>query len=218
MIDRVESDYIEEGFNMSKLLNTLMTQDTESELYAEVLTHLHIVSGKIIACDPLVPHKEPFERTISPGVYPVTAWWHKEEQRIAAVELKWSEKRPVRWEMATRPGQHEKQLEEGHIFGYSADTGLGCFADALAIEQMIELEDRLARELGDQYISFYDNKVEYVLAEHDDHWGNLQVHTENRLNVVMFSSGYGDGFYASYFGISVDGEAVSLVTDFQLLV
>jgi hypothetical protein len=37
-------------------------------------------------------------------------------------------------------------------------------------------------------------------------------------NVVSFTSGEGDGCYASYFGLSADGSAARLVTDFGLLV
>jgi hypothetical protein len=36
-------------------------------------------------------------------------------------------------------------------------------------------------------------------------------------NIVCFPSGYGDGGYASYFGLAVDGGAARLVTDFGLL-
>jgi len=33
----------------------------------------------------------------------------------------------------------------------------------------------------------------------------------------MFSSGFGDGFYASYFGLDASGEVVALVTDFAVV-
>ncbi|GIP56003.1 DUF4241 domain-containing protein [Paenibacillus vini] len=201
---------------MSKLLDHIMSMEQKDVIKPETLAHLTVVTGELIACDPLVPHTESFSRTISPGVYPVVAWWLQEEQAIAAVELRLSETRPVRWEMATRPGQDIGDLEDGYIFGYPVDTGLGCFADAKAIAQMEELEERLARELGDQFISFYDNKVEFILEENDDNWGDLVLNTEEGLNVVMFRSGFGDGYYASYWGFSAGGEVVSLVTDFGL--
>lgn len=37
------------------------------------------------------------------------------------------------------------------------------------------------------------------------------------LNVMIFSSGYGDGFYASYWGFDDTGSPVALVTDFRVL-
>lgn len=202
---------------MSKLLHHIMSMEPKDVIQPEILARLTVITGELIACDPLVPHTESFSRTISPGVYPVVAWWLQEEQAIAAVELRLSETRPVRWEMATCPGQDIGDLEDGYIFGYPVDTGLGCFADAKAIAQMEELERRLERELGDQFISFYDNKVEFILEEHDDNWGDLVLDAGNGLNVVMVRSGFGDGFYASYWGFNEEGQVVSLVTDFDIL-
>ncbi|WP_277949839.1 DUF4241 domain-containing protein [Priestia endophytica] len=48
-------------------------------------------------------------------------------------------------------------------------------------------------------------------------WGNLILDEEHNLNALVFSSGYGDGFYASYWGIDEKGHVVSLVTDFNIL-
>ncbi|WP_334077553.1 DUF4241 domain-containing protein [Paenibacillus sanfengchensis] len=201
---------------MSKLLEQVQIRVTDASISNETIGGLTVISGEIIACDPLIPHHESFTKRISPGVYPVILWWHKQEGRIAGAELRLTEERPVRWEMATRAGQDLSTLEPGHIYGYPVDAGLGCFADARAIREMEQLEERLARELGDQFISFYDNKVEFILEENDDNWGNLIVKEENGLNVILFASGYGDGHYASYWGIGEDGEPVTLVTDFNL--
>lgn len=186
-------------------------------LRPEMLEQLTFVSGTIVASDPLIAHTNPFERTIHPGTYPVVAWWHEEEERIAAAELKLSDARPIRWEMAIRPGQNLSELKEGTIFGYPVDTGLGCFADIEAIHKLDEMESKLQRDLGDDFISLYDNLIADVLAEHEDNWGSVIVCEETGLNVVMFSSGYGDGFYASYWGFDVDDNVVCLVTDFKVL-
>lgn len=201
---------------MSELLDKIQNRVVDASIANETIGSLAVVSGEIIACDPLIPHHEPFAKRVSPGVYPVILWWHKEEERIAGAELRLSEEQPVRWEMAVRPGQNISSLEPGSVFGFPVDAGLGCFADARAIQEMERLEERLARELGDQFISFYDNKIEFILEENEDNWGNLLVKEENGLNVILFASGYGDGYYASYWGIGDNGEPVALVTDFNL--
>ncbi|MDM5188666.1 DUF4241 domain-containing protein [Bacillus sp. DX4.1] len=201
---------------MSKLLHEL-SKTGGGTLRPEMLEQVKIVSGKIVACDPLIFNNKPFERTIQPGAYPVVVWWHEEEERIAAAELKLSNAQPIRWEMAIKLGQNVNELEEGHIFGYPVDTGLGCFADVEAINKMDEMEARLARELGNDFISLYDNVIDDLLTEHDDVWGNCIVCEDTGLNVIMFSSGYGDGFYASYWGMDEEGQIVSLVTDFNVL-
>ncbi|MGM7636325.1 DUF4241 domain-containing protein [Bacillus sp. Hm123] len=201
---------------MPKVLQELSKMN-ETSLRSEVLEPLKIVSGKVVACEPGVFEQQMFEQKIQPGSYPVIIWWYEETQLIAAAELKLAESVPVRWEMATKLGQNMDELEEGHIFGYPVDTGLGCFADQEAICQMSEIEARLVRELGDDFISFYDDVLDDVLMEHDDGWGNLLVSKENGLNAILFRTGYGDGFYASYWGFDEDGQLVSLVTDFNVL-
>lgn len=36
-------------------------------------------------------------------------------------------------------------------------------------------------------------------------------------NIIMFTSGWGDGFQASYFRYDVNGEVVALLTEFQVM-
>lgn len=77
---------------MSNLLNELANAESKT-LRPEILEQLKVISGKIVACDPLISRHTPFERTIQPGAYPVIAWWHVEENCIAGAELKLSESR-----------------------------------------------------------------------------------------------------------------------------
>ncbi|MVP01197.1 DUF4241 domain-containing protein [Paenibacillus lutrae] len=201
---------------MTKLLDQL-SDSADGVLRSEIIDHLKITSGKVVACDPLLAQASPFGKTIQPGTYPVAIWRHTAEERIAVAELKLSDSKPVRWEMAVKPGQNLSELEEGSLYGYPVDTGLGCFADEEAILKLDELEATLMRELGEEFISLYDNLIDDVLTEHDDDWGSLIVDEDSALNVIMFRSGYGDGYYASYWGIDGDGQIVSLVTDFNIL-
>ncbi|PFW91645.1 cytoplasmic protein [Bacillus pseudomycoides] len=201
---------------MSKLLHELSKLDSEV-LRPEVLDYLKVTSGKIIACDPLIFNKNSFEQTIQPGTYPIVAWLNEEDGVIACAELKVSEAKVTEWKMAIKPGQNVSELKEGYIFGYPVDTGLGCFADVEAIDKLEEIENRLQQELGEEFISLYDDLIDDVLAEHDDEWGNCVVCEETGSNIIMFRSGYGDGFYPSYWGFDENGKIVSLVTDFQVL-
>lgn len=47
-------------------------------------------------------------------------------------------------------------------------------------------------------------------------WANVQVSDRTQANIVAFSSGCGDGAYASYWGYDSAGNLVSLLTDFSL--
>ncbi|WP_410982807.1 DUF4241 domain-containing protein [Bacillus cereus] len=201
---------------MSRLLHELSKTDSEI-LRPEVLEHLKVTSGKLVACDPLIFNNNYFEHTIQPGTYPVVAWWNEEDDVIAGAELKLSKSKVTEWKMATKPGQNASELEEGFIFGYPVDTGIGCFADVEAIDKLEEIEDRLQQELGNEFISLYDDLIDDVLTEHGDEWGNCVVCEKTGSNIIMFRSGYGDGFYPSYWGVDEKGDIVSIVTDFQVL-
>ncbi len=96
-------------------------------------------------CDPDIFHNEPFSHQVQPGVYPVFVWWHREKESIIAAEIKISSKRPIHWEMATKPGQKVNELEKGYIFGCPIDSGVCCFADAEAINKMAVMEFELEK-------------------------------------------------------------------------
>lgn len=201
---------------MSKFLQDLLDRANGS-LRPQPLDPLKIVSGRVVACDPLTSTLEAFEYQVKPGTYPVYAWHSEQEGAIAGAELRLSDHKPVRWELAVRPGQDKSTLKENELFGYPVDAGIGSFADEDAIRALESLDSRLQEELGDEYISLYDNLIADVLGEHDDVWGNLTSDEEAGLNVILFTSGYGDGFYASYWGIDENDEVVSLLTDFQVV-
>ncbi|MDO3411886.1 DUF4241 domain-containing protein [Saccharibacillus sp. CPCC 101409] len=201
---------------MSKLVERLL-EPSGGALRPQPLDPVKIVSGRIVACDPLANPVEAFEYEVAPGTYPVFAWHSEQQGAIAGAELRFSDNRPVRWELAVRPGQDKSSLKEDEIFGYPVDAGLGSFADEDAIRATEALDQRLQEELGDEYISLYDDLVADVLEEHDDVWGNLTADEESGLNVVMFRSGYGDGVYASYWGIDENDNVVALLTDFQVV-
>ena len=48
-------------------------------------------------------------------------------------------------------------------------------------------------------------------------WALVTLEENTGLNCVIFSSGIGDGFYASYWGFDEAGQAACLMTDFGLL-
>jgi hypothetical protein len=53
-------------------------------------------------------------------------------------------------------------------------------------------------------------------SDHTAVWANIVVNHESGANVIIFSSGWGDGGYASFWGFDQSGNISSLVTDFAL--
>lgn len=176
---------------------------------------LILSTGEIVACDPLVfPEAEPFTVGVAPGAYPVLlaiAQVSETDQRVAFAKLQFESGDPVTWQMAVVHGQDPSTLEPDHIFGYSVDAGTGCFMDRAAAAL---LADRMS---GDD--EYYETIIDAMEKTDVPTWSYATVRpsAQHEDNCVAFSSGWGDGVYASYFGYSAAGTLTCLVTDFAVL-
>jgi hypothetical protein len=172
-----------------------------------------IKSGKIVASDPFYAGEEftlPFTTTVPPGNYPVVLCFANLKnwgERVAFAQIILKEGKPVRWEMAKTTAANPAD------YFYGVDAGLGCFADLesakLLSQAMREYETKNPEG------NYYGDILESEFKDHED-W-NIHYPMNNKANnVVMFSSGIGDGSYASYWGFNAKNEVICLVTDFQL--
>ena len=183
------------------------------------LTHtkigdLKLPTGEIVAADPFYVNEEftrPFKRKVPPGNYPVIlteadfgAWG----RRVAFAHLQFTEARPVRWELAVTT------LEKGAFADmYGVDAGLGSFSDATGAQLLgATIKAFYAKHPNGNY---YDDLLVNDFKQHDN-WSNHWPQTSNQLNVIMFSSGMGDGVYSTYWGLDSTGKPACLLTDFQL--
>jgi len=159
---------------------------------------LNLPSGRLVAADPSwLDDQEPFLATVEPGTYPVTISLatftdDPEHQRVAAVRLDVTDRRPVTWELALREGQDPLDLGYGEFFGFAVETGRACLVD----------EDNLARLAG----------------EADD----LQLTGQPFRNhadgdLIAWSSRWGDGYYPIWIGRDFAGRATTFVADMLLL-
>ncbi len=178
------------------------------EVSTRVLGELKVVSGRIAASDPFVTaFDEPaavFARTAPVGVFPVEACvarFDNADARVACARVRFAATEAVRWEMATFAGQ--EALADDEAAGYGVDAGTGCFYDA-------EARGDVDEATGAVWLAAME-------ARGVDTW-SWHVAELSGGNVVMFSSGWGDGFYTSYWGFDGDGTVVELVTDFAVLI
>jgi hypothetical protein len=151
--------------------------------------------------------EEPFTRRVKPGRYAVFIAIAAlgEDERIAFAQIRFSERSVVRWEMALIAGQDIAMLEPEHFYGYAVDSGTGSFSDPRA--------QHLINEASDPDMKFFDE----VSGEMDKAYKHTRawVHIETPTgSAALFSSGFGDGMYASYFGLDDTMEPVVIVTDF----
>lgn len=203
--------YVAEAFGTGDVA----TPEGTVKCFTRTVADLVLPTGHIVACDPLVfPETEPFTFTVTPGNYPVVlaiAQFGDGDQRVAFAKVQFSEKEATAWQMATVPGQDTATLGPGDIFGYAVDAGTGCFMDEAASRLLME------RMKADE--EYYQTLIDTMEKTYVTTWSWASVLLSERRaeNCVVFSSGWGDGFYPSYFGFSAEGDVVCLVTDFDVL-
>jgi hypothetical protein len=182
------------------------------------LPNLWLPTGRVVACDPLAYfNPQPFTCGCPPGRYSVFLHLLPGEGRIAYAELQLGSAAVARWEMAVVAGQDPATLAADEIFGYPVSAGLGCFMDATTVPLLDQHDADLQAQLGDDYISYYDDYMAEQL-ENDDLAGHehclLRPYPDQENTVAVFQSGYGDGFYATYVGLDAAGQPVKFVTEF----
>jgi len=189
---------------------TVTPPDGPIELSGVEIGKLGVPSGRIVACDPFIcDGTEAFSRRVPAGKFPVQLAMAKlpHDERVALARILFADRPAVRWEMALRPGQTLQDLQPGYIHGYGVDTGTGAFMDAATQVSY------LAATAGEAAT------MRLVDALNDAPSGSRAwlLRPYGHANVAMFSSGWGDGFYASYFGLDSAGRVVALVTDFGVV-
>ncbi len=186
--------------------------------YGNVTLKLHnagdliLSTGKIVACDPAVStDTSPFSISVPPNKYPVVLGvaHYRNNQRVAYAMLKFSDEKPVRWEKSFPSDQDLASLKENESYYYPVDSATGCFMDVAAAQVFVEKMDsdiyfdKISEEMDKTYVDTWS-------------WANVCLNPSTEANIICFSTGDGDGAYASYFGVDNEGRALCLVTDFEL--
>lgn len=190
---------------------------TDRKIARRKVCDLECPSGRIVACDPLVMlgGSKPFARAVPKGRHAAFAYIDLDNdwgERVGLAELRISDAAVTRWQIALVDEALMPEMVGDMISGYGVDAGTGCFCDA-------------ATQLA---LSFYEEMrglrgaPSYGETELLDAGLAMDKAVEHRLtfiegsNIAMFHSGFGDGYYASYWGFAADGAAARLVTSFQV--
>jgi len=205
----VTNDYL----NLALATNSLVEAET---LSFKSMGDLILPTGKLVACDPMADWEyPPFNLEILPGNYNVTLTIahlpskYGIDLRVAFACLHINQNPPLHWEMLTVGDQDLTTLKKGHIFGYGVDSGTGCLMD-----------EKVAGELGALFESEEDIYEQFVDEIHDSYvpsWGWVNKQFESG-NMIAFSTGWGDGTYASYVGYDTTNKPCVIVTDFAVVV
>jgi hypothetical protein len=139
--------------------NAFRTRDGKIPMRQIVVGNLVAPSGKIIACDPMAlafGPPEPFRRVAPRGTHTVLlaiAKFKKIGEVVACARIQFARRKPVRWELATKPGQKLSELGPDEVYGFGVDGGTGCFVDDAAItmdnyEFYCDADNNLTNALG----------------------------------------------------------------------
>jgi hypothetical protein len=174
---------------------------------------LNLVSGSIVACDPFYypgSSIEPFAIQVESGCYPVRlsiAHVEKHGPIVMAAMLLFSDQIPVNWAMALHEDEAIETLKDDEAFGFGVETGEAGYMDF----ETFKILDR-SRVNEPDFASFMANEL---AKQAPIDWANIMVEDTRHLNAMLFRSGMGDGFYASYWGYASDGQITCLVTVFD---
>ncbi len=210
--------------------NVLFDNDSVEGMPITVIDigNLQVPTGKIVVCDPLVTTEmKPLTREVKSGEYPVKLYEVKTEyygDKYAIAKLEFDNQRAEKWILAVRDGEDINDLtEEDDFFGFSVDAGLGGFLDLQSGVEYLKFQDEFSKENPDGNI--YDDLFaeEFKKSAKDQNnpndygnWVNYKLPNSD-LNITMFQSGYGDGMYPAYWGVNKNGDIVSLVIDFLVV-
>lgn len=181
-------------------------------LETRVIADLVIPSYRIVACDPFdCALATPFAYRVTPGRYPVVLaladFDGGDDQRIAAAMLRLGGTEPVRWESALVEGDGEAYTSD-----FGVDSGLCALlsdeAAAVLTDRLREDADYLERAIEDQRGPLYTGGPE---------WFDIVLDPSTGLNIVICTSGWGDGVYCGYWGIDGEGNLARLVIDLGVL-
>lgn len=181
------------------------------------LGNLVLSSGFVVACDPLLGLHDalPFTRRMRTGEYPVSmlVTGSRLRRRNAIVMITFTDKRAAQWEQAVMPGR-------GGRYGFTVEAGIGCLCDAHSQKHYNRYLERFFRDHpeSDIYHSLSAGEISVpAQVDEDGNSFNFNIPARPNLNVILFNTGYGDGIYPAYWGITKEGEVCSLVIDFMVL-
>ena len=103
--------------NISKLFSKNFVENPMLETFEA--GKIHLPSGKLVACDPLITHDmKEFVIHFPVGDFPVFVHKERDSNCIAYVEIVFSNEHVDSFKMATTEGQHIEDLQGEEIFGY----------------------------------------------------------------------------------------------------
>lgn len=199
---------------------------TETRFYLTV-GEIDCPTGKIVVSDPLCylaagKYCPMLEISVAPGIYPVEVSICRHPLvgiRMCTARLKIKDTKVVKYECSTPTEETAAAVcEDGILSGFPVEAGMMSFCDSqIAEEYRMFLEEWNKQNPGknhydDYFASIFAESFEKLPAYQREggdfiEWANPR--TGSRM--VMIASGFGDGFYQSFWGYDEEGEISELI-------
>ena len=115
----------------------------------------------------------------------------------------------------------DSEIEEGEYYGFGVDAGMGCIADEKAQRAFKDFWEE--RRSKDNSIDPYNNLFCALLEENAGAYPKYQMEYGDWLNfripdtdenILIFASGWGDGYYPTYFGYDENNDICGIYIQF----
>lgn len=210
-----------EKFRCKIDLESYFKEKKIGEMEIDVLNigEINLPTGEILACDPLVylEDAKTFIQRVSIGKYPVKIAVVPSKEygdRYACVKVEFSKNKPVVYELAVTGAEEDMdEAKEDEFYGFGVDAGMGCVVDKKTQEEYTKYWKKLEEEeeADNPFDDIFDDllienakKYPKYQREYGD-WANWTIPNTD-VNIPIFTSGWGDGYYPCYFGYDKDGE------------
>lgn len=189
---------------------------TEDErVFEKEIGILKLPTGKIVANDYLRFYEtEPFIKSVAPGEYPVYLYIHEYpgESYNSFAEIRFSDKKPVKFELAYTEENKNIKLTKGEYTGFRSESGASGFMDeslALNIKKYGKKDFKKFRKGIDKLCA--EDRVDF--CEYADFTPQGE-----KSNIIVFSSCFDKSNVASFWCYDSSGEVCRLVTDCQEII
>lgn len=196
--------------------------------YFLTVGQVDVPSGRVVVADPLCymfgEHviAPELKREIPKGTYPAEISICRNAQigiRMCTARLKIKDTEAVRYELAESVEETAAaKFKDGVMHGFPVDAGMMCFCDSEGAKAYGAFLGKWHKENPgknhyDDYFAEYFADSFKKLPQFQRDGGDFIEWTnpENAQRMVMIASGFGDGFYQSFWGIDEKGEVCELI-------
>jgi len=184
-----------------------MTKTTNGEL--EPVPEIFGKAFLIVSCASLLHSATAFKHKFLAGEFPVELSIIRKGkvERVGFSRILFSEREVSRWEFALKEGQEYLSIHQSEIYGFAVDSGIAIYLDSSD-------KELYTQEFDEYWVRIF---IEEFAKKYRDTWSYLKL-PKGESTMFAFSTGFGDGFYATYIVLDREGNNIcQLLTDYGIL-